>query len=160
MAAQKPVALGLPQGLQDAGIDAAWLVRANGAPTNAQPTAATTTFSDLWLVLHGQDISKIERIAVLRLNKTDWRRLMPVFLQRFAASHILERQIVTNSTAGSSVYQQILTALTGEQIHFTAEGWKVGEYLAVPVSQAVNAPLGLFVSLNNGPMLRLDLSKP
>lgn len=160
MAAQKPVTLGLPQALHDAGIDAAWLVRANGAPTNAQPTAATTTFSDLWLVLHGQDISKIERIAVLRLNKTDWRRLMPVFLQRFAASHILERQIVANSTAGGTVYQQILTALAGEQIHFTAEGWKVGEYLAVPVSQAVNAPLGLFVSLNNGPMLRLDLSKP
>lgn len=58
MAAQKPVTLGLPQALHDAGIDAAWLVRANGAPTNAQPTAATTTFSDLWLVLHGQDISK------------------------------------------------------------------------------------------------------
>lgn len=85
---------------------------------------------------------------------------MPVFLQRFAASHILERQIVANSTAGGSAYQQILTALTGEQIHFTAEGWKVGEYLAVPVSQAVNAPLGLFVSLNNGPMLRLTCQNP
>ncbi len=159
MAAQKPLALGLPQALQDAGIDAAWLVRANGAPSNVQPTAATTTFSDLWLVLHGQDISKIERIAVLRLNKTDWRRLIPVFLQQFAASHILERQMLAGSTGGSSVYQQILVAVAGEQIHFHAEGWKVGEYLAVPVSQAVSAPRGLFVSLNNGPMLRLDLSK-
>ena len=160
MAAQKPVKLGLPQPLHDAGIDAAWLVRANGAPTNAHPTAATTTFSDLWLVLHGQDISKIERIAVLRLNKTDWRRLMPVFLQRLAASHLLERQMLADSAAGGSAYQQILITLAGEQIHFMAEGWKVGEYLAVPVSPAVNVPLGLFVSLNNGPMLRLDLSKP
>lgn len=160
MAAQKPVTLSLPQGLHDAGIDAAWLVRANGAPPNAQLTAATTTFSDLWLVLHVQDISKIERIAVLRLNKTDWRRLLPVFLQRLAASHLLERQMLADSAAGGSAYLQILEALAGEQIHFMAEGWKVGESLAVPVSQSVNAPLGLFVSLNNGPMLRLDLSKP
>lgn len=160
MAAQKPVTLGLPQALHDAGIDAAWLVRANGAPANVQPSAATTTFSDLWLVLHGQDISKIERIAVLRLNKTDWRRLMPVFLQGLAASHLLERQLLTDSAAGSSAYLQILGALAGEQILFKAEGWKVGEYLAVPVSPAANLPLGLFVSLNNGPMLQLELSKP
>lgn len=160
MAAQKPVILGLPQALHDTGIDAAWLVRANGAPANAQPSAATTTFSNLWLVLHGQDISTIERIAVLRLNKTDWRRLLPLFLQGLAASHILERPMLADSAAGGSVYQQILAALAGERIHFKAEGWKVGEYLAVPVSQAVNTPMGLFVSLNNGPMLRLDPSKP
>ncbi len=160
MAAQKPVTLGVPQAVHDAGIDAAWLVRANGAPANAQPTAATTTFSDLWLVLHGQDISKIERIAVLRLNKTDWRRLMPVFLQELAASHLLERQMLADNAAGGSAYLQILTALAGERILFNAEGWKVGEYLAVPVSQAVSAPRGLFVSLNNGPLLQLELSKP
>ena len=81
-------------------------------------------------------------------------------LQGLAASHILDLRVLADSAAGGSAYQQILTALAGEQIHFKAEGWKVDEYLAVPVSQAVNAPLGLFVSLNNGPMLRLDLSKP
>ena len=68
--------------------------------------------------------------------------------------------MLADSTAGGFAYLQILKALAGEQIHFMAEGWKVGEYLAVPVSQSVNTPLGLFVSLNNGPMLRLDLSKP
>ena len=110
--------------------------------------------------MHGQDISKIERIAVLRLNKTDWRRLMPVFLQELAASHLLERQMLADNAAGGSAYLQILTALAGERILFNAEGWKVGEYLAVPVSQAVSAPRGLFVSLNNGPLLQLELSKP
>ena len=68
--------------------------------------------------------------------------------------------MLADSAAGGSAYQQILDALAGEQIHFMAEGWKVGEYLAVPVSPAVNVPLGLFVSLDNGPMLRLELSKP
>ena len=85
---------------------------------------------------------------------------MPIFLQGLAASHILDLRVLADSAAGGSAYQQILTALAGEQIHFKAEGWKVGEYLAVPVSQAVNAPLGLFVSLNNGPLLQLELSKP
>ena len=160
MAAQKPVTLELPQALHDAGIDTAWLVRANGAPSNAQPTAATTTFSDLWLVLRGQDISRIERIAVLRLNKPDWRRLMPVYLQGLAASRILEQQMLAEKAAGGTVYQQMLAALAGEQMSFKAGEWRAGEYLAVPVSQAAYAPMGLFVGLNNGPMLRLDLSKP
>lgn len=160
MAAQQPVMLELPQALHDAGIDAVWLVRANGAPSSAQPTAATTTFSDLWLVLRGQGISRIERIAVLRLNKISWRRLMPVFLQGLAASHILEQQVLAEKTARGPVYLQVLAALAGEHVHFKADEWKVGEYLAVPVSQTVNAPIGLFVSLNNGPLLRLDLSKP
>ena len=68
--------------------------------------------------------------------------------------------MLADNAAGGSAYLQILTALAGERILFKAEGWKVGEYLAVPVSPAANLPLGLFVSLNNGPMLRLDLSKP
>ena len=68
--------------------------------------------------------------------------------------------MLADSAAGGSAHLQILEALAGEQIHFMAEGWKVGESLAVPVSQSVNTPLGLFVSLNNGPLLQLELSKP
>ena len=163
-AAQKPVTLGLPRNLsqdlpqvvRDAGIDAAWLVRANGAP----PTAGTVTFSDLWLVLHGQNLARIERIAVLRLNKPDWRRLMPVFLQRLAAGYVLERQTLTGDASASHTLLRAVAALAGEQMHFKAADWTVGSYLAVPVGQAVDTPKGLFVSLNSGPMLKLDLSKP
>ena len=162
-AAQKPLQFVLPQTLQHAGIEAAWLVHANGTPPNTLLAAATSTFSNYWLVLHGQDLSWIERIAVLRLNQTDWRRLMPVYLQRQAAAQIMEQQNLTAALAAgglANAYMRIAAALTTEPLHFAADAWKQGEYLAVPVGQTVHAPQGLFVGLNAGPLLRLDLSKP
>ena len=163
LAAQRPLHLVVPQALQNTGIEAAWLVRANGVPPQYLLSAATSTFNDFWLVLHGQDLSRIERIAVLRLNQTDWRRLMPVFLQRQAAAQILEQQNLTAAFAAgglASAYMRIVAALATEPLQYAAAAWRQGEYLAVPVSQAVHAPLGLFVGLNDGPLLRLDLSKP
>lgn len=52
-AAQKPVQLATSAPLRAAGVDGVWLVRANGAPAPDQ-LATASTFSNLWLVLHGQ----------------------------------------------------------------------------------------------------------
>lgn len=163
LSGQQPVRLALPLGLQNAGIDAAWLTRANGAPPSMQPSAAAVTFNNLWLVLHARDSSRIERIAVLRLNKANWRRLMPVFLQRQAAALVLEQQQLAADSAAAGqegACLRIAAALSGEQLHFAAADWKDGEFLAVPVSRAVNTPQGLFVGLNGGPLYRLDPSNP
>ena len=160
VAAQKPVEMAIPDELRGAGIDGAWLIRANGAP--AQDHLATAaTFSNLWLVLHGQDLSRIKRIAVLRVNKEDWRRLLPTFLQGQAAELLLEqRQLTTNAATGqlTDAQTRIAAALAGETLYFDTAGWTQGEYVAVPVCPAVSTPLWLFMGIDNGQMFRLDLS--
>lgn len=158
LAAQKPLSLTLPQPLHDAGIDDAWLVRANGAPGGGHPPATEATFSNLWLVIHGQDISRIKRIAVLRINKEDWRRLMPVVLQRQFSDAVLEQPRLTPASATD--YSYLAAMLTGERLQFEAARWTQGAYLAVPVCPAVGVPLGLFVGVNDGQMFRLALSNP
>lgn len=161
--AQRPLRLAAPEALRAVGIDGAWLVRASGAPAQIPPASAAT-FSNLWLVLHGQDMAQIKRIAVLRINRQDWYRLMPVFLQKQAADLALTLpQLDLNHKAPrqqADTYGRILAALAGEMLHFEAAPWMQGEYVAVPVSQAVSAPVGLFVGINDGAMVRLDLSNP
>ena len=163
ISAQRSPQLALPQTLLNAGLDGAWLVRANGAPAQ-DPPASAATFSNLWLVLHGQNMAQIKRIAVLRINKEDWRRLMPVFLQTQAAelALALPQLTVTPKAAvpQADAYARTLAALAGELLSFEAGPWTQGEYVAVPVSPAVSTPLGLFVGVNDGAMVRLDLSNP
>ena len=161
VSAQRPVQLATSDPLRAVGIDGAWLVRANGAPAQDQ-LATASTFSNLWLVLHGQDLTQLKRIAVLRVNKEDWRRLMPMFLQRQTAELALALPQLTTSTANghADAYTRVVAALAGEMLHFEAAAWTQGEYVAVPVCPAVNTPLGLFVGVNDGPMLRLGLSNP
>ena len=161
VSAQRPVQLATSEPLRAAGVDGAWLVRANGAPAPDQ-LATASTFSNLWLVLHGQDLTQLKRIAVLRVSKEDWRRLMPMFLQQQAAKLALALPQLATSTANShaDVYARVLAALTGEMLHFEAAAWMQGEYVAVPVCPAVSTPLGLFVGVNDGPMLKLGLSNP
>ena len=161
VSAQRPVQLATSEPLRAVGIDGAWLVRANGAPAQDQ-LATASTFSNLWLVLHGQDLTQLKRIAVLRVNKEDWRRLMPMFLQRQTAELALALPQLTTSTAKghADAYTRVVAALAGEMLHFEAAAWTQGEYVAVPVCPAVNTPLGLFVGVNDGPMLRLGLSNP
>ena len=160
-AAQKPVQLVTSAPLRAVGVDGAWLVRANGAPSPDQ-LATASTFSNLWLVLHGQDLAQLKRIAVLRVSKEDWRRLMPVFLQHQTAELALALPQLSASTANSftEAYARVVAALAGEMLHFEAAAWMLGEYVAVPVCPAVNTPLGIFVGVNDGPMLRLGLSNP
>ena len=159
LAAQKPLALTPTQDLGTHGIDSAWLVRANGAPAGVEALSASATFSNLWLVLHGQDMARIERIAVLRVNKPDWRRLLPLFVQQQAAEMLLARPVIKSVAAPlAKDPAQIAVALAGEYLPFTADAWKTGQYLAVPVCPAANTPLGLFVGINNGSLVRLDLA--
>ena len=160
VAAQKPVEMAIPDELRGVGIDGAWLIRANGAPAQDQ-LATAATFSNLWLVLHGQNLSHIKRIAVLRVNKEDWRRLLPTFLQGQAAELLLvQRQLTTNAANGqlTDAQTRIAAALAGETLYFDAAGWTQGEYVAVPVCPAVSTPLWLFMGIDNGQMFRLDLS--
>lgn len=163
ISAQRPVQLAMPEALRAAGLDGAWIVRASGEPAEDLPASAAT-FSNLWLVLHGQDMAQIKRIAVLRINKEDWRRLMPAFLQTQAANLVLDLpQLHMNQTSArtqTDVYTRIITALAGEMLYFESASWTQGEYVAVPVSPAVSTPLGLFVGINDGAMVRLDLSNP
>ena len=161
VSAQKPVQLATSDPLRTAGVDGAWLVRANGAPAPDQ-LATASTFSNLWLVLHGQDLTPIKRIAVLRVSKEDWRRLMPVFLQRQAAERALALPQLTPSTANghTDAYAKVIAALAGEMLQFEAAAWTQGEYMAVPVCPSVSTPLGLFVGVNDGPMFRLGLLNP
>ena len=159
VAAQKPVQMAISAALRSSGIDAAWLVRANGAPAQDQ-LATAATFSNLWLILHGQDMAQIKRIAVLRVNKEDWRRLLPVFVQAQAAEILIgQPQLATHAASGqlAGASDRIMAALAGEMLRFEAAGWTDGEYLAVPVCPAVNTPLWLFLGINNGQMVRLDL---
>ena len=161
VSAQKPVQLATSAPLRTAGVDGAWLVRANGAPAPDQ-LATASTFSNLWLVLHGQDLTQVKRIAVLRVSKEDWRRLMPVFLQRQAAELALALPQLTTSTANghTDAYAKVIAALAGEMLQFEATAWTHGEYMAVPVCPSVSTPLGLFVGVNDGPMFRLGLLNP
>ena len=172
VSAQRPVQLTNPEALRNAGIDGVWLVRADGAPAE-YPLATAATFSNVWLVLHGQDMAQIKRIAVLRVGKEDWRRLMPEFLQKLTADMVLELpqlpissvngQLAAGHTAlgqAAAAYARVIVALAGEMLHFEAAAWTQGEYVAVPVCPAVSTPLRLFVGVNDGPMLRLDLSNP
>ena len=161
ISAQKPVQLAASAPLRTAGVDGAWLVRANGAPAPDQ-LATASTFSNLWLVLHGQDLTQIKRIAVLRICKEDWRRLMPVFLQQQTAELALTLPQLPTSTANghTDVYAKVVAALAGEMLQFEAAGWTHGEYVAVPVCPSVSTPLGLFVGVNDGPMFRLGLLNP
>ena len=111
--------------------------------------------------MHGQDLAQIKRIAVLRVNRQDWRRLLPVFLQAQAADMLLEQtQLATNAANGqlTDAPARIVAALAGEMLHFEAAAWTHGEYMAVPVCPSVNTPLWLFMGINNGQMVRLDLS--
>lgn len=172
ISAQKPVRLAVPDALRNADIDGAWLVRANGASVQDQ-LASAATFSNLWLVLHGHNLTQIKRIAVLRVNKEDWRRLLPGFAQQQAASQLLDiPQFAPPAATGSIPYGQAaavqsadayahaIAALAGEMLYFEAATWAHGEYLAVPVCPAVNTPLGLFAGVDDGPMARLDISQP
>ena len=113
-------------------------------------------------VLHGQDLTQVKRIAVLRVSKEDWRRLMPVFLQRQAAELALALPQLTTSTANghTDAYAKVIAALAGEMLQFEATAWTHGEYMAVPVCPSVSTPLGLFVGVNDGPMFRLGLLNP
>ena len=161
VSAQKPVQLATSAPLRTAGVDGAWLVRANGAPAPDQ-LATASTFSNLWLVLHWQDLTQVKRLAVLRVSKEDWRRLMPVFLQRQAAELALALPQLTTSTANghTDAYAKVIAALAGEMLQFEATAWTHGEYMAVPVCPSVSTPLGLFVGVNDGPMFRLGLLNP
>ena len=161
VSAQKPVQLATSAPLRTAGVDGAWLVRANGAPAPDQ-LATASTFSNLWLVLHWQDLTQVKRLAVLRVSKEDWRRLMPVFLQRQVAELALALPQLTTSTANghTDAYAKVIAALAGEMLQFEATAWTHGEYMAVPVCPSVSTPLGLFVGVNDGPMFRLGLLNP
>lgn len=151
--ANSPTPLELPEALRAAGIEAAWLVRAKAVPQGIVSSRADATFDDCWLLLRHGDAARLKRIAVLRLNAPDSRRLMPLFIQRELVARLATRAELTAGVGGYGVSGP--AAWTGELLAFMADDWKDGEYLALPLGSGNNAPAGLFLGLDGGPLFRL-----
>ena len=144
--------LKVPEALRQAGIDAAWLVQAQAAPS--KDTAQTTaTFDNYWIVLHLAQERRNERIAVLRVNAPDWRRLLPLPAQQaFATSLLNSRRLPADADA----HLGETAAWSAQRLVFNMKDWQSGEFCAVPVSPAHTKPEGLFIGLDAGPLYRLD----
>lgn len=146
-----PTPLAMPEALRAAGIEAAWLTRTRAVPEGISPSPADATFDDCWLILRSDDPARLKRIAVLRLNKPDGRRLLPLFVQKELAARVAAQAALPRAEAASG-----LAAWAGELLPFVGEDWKDGAYLALPLGSGDNAPSALFLGLDTGPLLRLD----
>ena len=145
-----PAPLELPEPLRAAGIEAAWLVRVKAVPEGAATSPTDVTFDDCWLILREDAAARLKRIAVLRLNAPDRRRLMPLFMQRELAARLSAQAELPMDQAASG-----LAAWAGELLPFTAEVWRDGAYLALPVGTGNDATAALFLGLDEGPLVRL-----
>lgn len=79
-----PGPLTVPAALRRLGVKGAWRVTASGGPN--------PTFADVWLVVACREPLP-ERIAIVRPNPLDWRRLLPLGAQAW----LLDRLIRQNS---------------------------------------------------------------
>jgi len=147
--ALSPAPLELPQTLRAKGIEAAWLVRAQAA-LGVTPSAGNALYDDCWLILRVTEPARFKRIAVLRLNAPDRRRLMPLFLQRELAARLEARAELPMAEALSG-----LAAWAGTVLPFTADDWKDGTYLALPIGTGNNTPMALFLGIDEGPLVWL-----
>lgn len=130
----------VPEPLRKAGVEHAWLMRAQGGPNE--------TFEDLWLLLQTSRPLP-QHIAVFRASPADWRRFMPLPLQQWLLARL---------TSCQELELDFTRHTAGQRLAYSSAEWLAGRkgLYAFPVLQGRNGKLpGLFLTLDGQRFYRL-----